>query len=123
LEVLRSDGLPDINAMTIVETNESGSEKDPRGSASFAVVTNEVRLVGALGAVTNGNRFEQVLVASPDAEPSNRHHIVGACTLHNCRGQATVYLECQTCETPFKSEGRDKERHAKRRAGSTRMEK
>ena len=48
LEVLRRDGLADGNTTTIVETDESGSEKDSRGSAGFAVVANEVRLVGRL---------------------------------------------------------------------------
>jgi hypothetical protein len=58
LEVLRSDRLSDGNTATIVETNESGSEKDPGGSASFAVVANEVRLVSALGTVAQRDGFE-----------------------------------------------------------------
>ena len=85
LKVLRGDGLPDRNATTVVETNESGSEKDSRRSAAFAVVANEVRLVSPLGTVANGDGFEQVLVARSDVEPSNRHHVVGAPMRHNCR--------------------------------------
>ena len=72
------DGLADGNATTVVETDESGAEKDSRGSAGLAVVANQVRLVGAFGTVADGDGFEQVLVARSDAETSNRHHGVDA---------------------------------------------
>jgi len=78
LEVLRTDGLPDGNATTVIETYQSGSEKDSRRGASFAVVANEVRPVGAFRTVASGDGFEQVLVARSDAETSNRHHGVDA---------------------------------------------
>jgi hypothetical protein len=35
LEVLRVDGPPDGNATTIIETDQSGAEKDARGSAGL----------------------------------------------------------------------------------------
>jgi len=68
---------------TVVETDESGSEKDSGGSATFAVVANQVRLVGAFETVANGDGLEQVLATRSDAEASNRHHVGGTCMHHN----------------------------------------
>jgi len=97
LEVLRGDGLSNCDTATIVETDESGSEKDPRGSASFTVVANEIRPVGAFGTVANSDGFEQVLVARSDAESSNRHHGVDKSSRNRPLDGATV-SQCQTCE-------------------------
>src|SRR5665213_409825 len=55
LEVFCTNGLPDGNTKTVVETDESGSEKYTRGSARFAVVANQVRLVGAFGTIAYGD--------------------------------------------------------------------
>ena len=103
LEVLRGDRLADSDTATIVETDESGAQKDPRGSASFAVVANQIRLVGTLGTIAHGDGFEQVLVARSDAESSNGHHVVGTPMRHNGRGNDWFNLECQTCEAKFRS--------------------
>jgi len=58
LEVFRTNGPPDSNTQTVVETDETGSEKYSRGSASFAVVANQVRFIGAFGTVAHGDGFE-----------------------------------------------------------------
>ena len=62
LELLRGHRLPDDNTKTVVQSDESGSEKDPRGSAGFAVIAKQVRLGGAFRTVVHGDGFEQVLV-------------------------------------------------------------